>query len=502
MKLVSKKTVDLFNNETYSMGSMFEIFGSQPHHIAGYVRLKNQHKLGLLQLVEGLGNVYEKNVSPRMKEIQSLQFTWDVEVSQVPTVRFTRNAVAPANPNDPFTVYMEQSFFNKYDVLVLENQQLLYVQTEAEKVNDWENKYTVVYFADLGAPDVNFIRQNSTARYVYNMHGEFSEYGTTKTWYNMERHINYMTKLRSGQAYSQDFRAIEDLFFVSNNDATKLKEQKDKGSKSAEGVKIFKLSSIEQQVLDNFYTSSMGALMTGRTTIDSTTGRAKIGIDGQEVIAGDGLIPQYERYAQYIDYVGNQLRLKDFQDAIETVCDRRGKSMGNHITVVCNRKFSRDKAAAFQNALLTFVPANNGTWFFSRDLKVPNDPMGGNKLKKEDFVNDVTLGATFNTYIYEGNTITFVVDEFLTNHYPDQGYALFIDSGAYETENGSVPGVHMTTLKGRQLVKGYTVGMGGIDGTSSGMISNPSDASRFDVLGWRGICVMNPYAATIMQEVK
>jgi hypothetical protein len=280
-----------------------------------------------------------------------------------------------------------------------------------------------------------------------------------------------------------------------------MKDALEKGSKDAQGAKVFKLGSIEQQVLDHFYTSAEGALLFARRTMSSTTGRSRASIDSQEIIAGDGIIPQYEEYAQYINYSNGDLRLKDFQDAIENVCDKRGRSMGNHITVICNRIFSRHKAQALIGALNTFTISSDGAWFYSRDLKVPNDPDGLNKVKVDKFPNDIAIGATLNTYIYEGNTITFVVDEALTRHYQDRGFAIFIDSGVYETENGQMPSISLKTLKGRALVKNYITGMGGIDGKSNGLVSNASDSGRFEVLGWRGVCVQNPFSATIIEEI-
>ena len=122
------------------------------------------------------------------------------------------------------------------------------------------------------------------------------------------------------------------------------------------------------------------------------------------------------------------------------------------------------------------------------------------KLKQKAIPNPIKVGATFNTFIYDGNTITFVEDSSLTSHYQDRGYAIFVDTGLYEDEKGQVPGIHLKTLKGRALIKSHITGIGGIDGTTSGLASNAADGGRFVVLGWRGLCVRYPYAAVIFEE--
>lgn len=499
MKLVSKSTIARFSNQTYSFQSMMELMGRQPYHIAGYIRLKKQYSMGLLAITEALGNVYMEDGASytKLKEIDTYSFTWDVEVEQIPTVRFTRSNTDTGSTGSPVTLYLESRYFSKYDVFALENTQLVYVLEEPERVADNEFKYTCkpILSSGLGL-DVRFTAEQKTARYTHNLHPEFSEYGTNKVHYNLERHINYLMKIRAGQKFSSDFRATQDLYFMSDADIKKAQDVRG-GS-----YQVFKMPTIEQQVLDHFLKSANGALLFNRSTMDEETGRPFIQLENnQDVIGGDGIIAQYERYAYNIDY--SKLSVKNFQEAIEYISDKRGMSQGNHVTVICNRIFSRQKASALQDAITLFAPQNNGTWFFTKDDPIAgvSDEYGGMKrMKKVKVPNEVAVGATFNTYIYEGNTVTFIVDEALTNHYRDRGYALFIDTGIYEDENGQIPAVHLKTLKGRALVKNTIPGMGGVDGTSDGVTNSALDAGNFQVLGWRGACVRNPYAAVIFEE--
>lgn len=498
MKLISKSTIDAFSGQEYTMQSVAELHGRQPFHIPGVTRLKNQD-FGLLQITEFLGNVYGEDVNMRkMKEIDTYSYTWDIETTQIPTIRFAR-----ANTNDgtsgEFTIYTNSRYFSKTDVAALQNTQQILFKSNATQVSDNVYKYTVASWGNgSNAIETSYTAQNSTLRWVYNVQPEMSELGYSKNQYNMERHINYLTKVRVGRAYSSDFRATMDKFFVSDDDYAKLR----KDGKRARGFKVYKYNSVEEEVMHQFMIAANGALLFGRANMDEQTGRPLEEVDGSEIIAGDGLIAQYERYAYPVYY--NTLSVRNFEIAMDYIRDKRGQSQGNHVTVLCNRQFSNQKAKALQNAINLFAPQNNGTWFFSKEdpLKGVSDAYGGmSRMKRKQVPHDVAVGATFNTYIYEGNTITFVVDEALTKHFPDRGYAIFIDTGIYEDERGQVPAIELKTLKGREMIKGHVVGMGGVDGTSNGSVSTPLDASRYDILGWRGVCVKSPYSAVIFEEL-
>lgn len=499
MKLISQSTLSRLNNQTYSMGSFMELVGRQPEHLSDFLRLKKQTEMGLMSITEGMGNIYaeEGTISSKLGEISSIAFTFDVEASQIPTVRFSRAITADGSDGSAFAIYLEQRYFAKYDVAALENTQQLYFLTEGERITDNEYKYTVRAMSPSGKGiQTASMVKNKTLRYVYNLHPEFSYTGSNKNYYNMERHINYLSKIRAEQKYSSDFKAIESKFLIGDEDVV----SNGKGGYAVKsGAKIYSFNTVEEQVLEHFVRSTNGAVIFGRTTMDDVSGRSFIQIDdNQDIIAGDGIIAQLERYAYMIDY--NKLSVRTLQTAIEFTADKRGMSTGNNIVVICNRRFSRQKAEALQSAITYFAPQNNGAWFYTRDYSLPNDPYNRLKKKKVEAPNEVAVGATFNTYIYEGNTITFIVDEHLTNHYQDRGYAIFIDNGVYETRNGQVPGIHLKTLKGRSNVKGYVEGVGGADGTTSGTFSTSLDASTYLMTGWRAACVMNPYAAVIFEE--
>lgn len=497
MRLVQKETIAKFSNRAYTVESFMNLMGQQPALIPGYVRLSRQKDIGLFTITELIGNIYiedEKSMT-RLSEIDSFSFKWRIDTSQIPTLRFKRACNQTGENGEVLNIYLDDRFFSKYDVIALQNTQLLYVISEPQRISMNEYLYECKLLTNKPTERLNtaYTQVNSTARYVYNLQPELSEYGTNKQWYNMEEHINWLMKIRAGQQYSSDLRVLQDKYFMTEADLKKA-ERANGGH-----YKIYVMNSIEQQVMEHFVRSANAALICGRSVMNEENGRSMLQTENmQDIIAGDGLIAQYERYAHYINYTDNTLTVKQFQDAIENVAERRGMSTGNHITVLCNRRFSRQKARALQQEVFQNNPY--GAWFFTKDRLNMSDPITKAKKTNRIMANEITVGATFKSYIYDGNTITFVVDEALTNHYQDRGYAIFIDTGVYETDNGTTPAVHLKTLKGRSLVTNYIYGMGGATGSSSGPVATALDASRYEVLGWRGIAVMNPYAATIMVE--
>jgi hypothetical protein len=77
---------------------------------------------------------------------------------------------------------------------------------------------------------------------------------------------------------------------------------------------------------------------------------------------------------------------------------------------------------------------------------------GGSKIK---------VGAHYDSYTFQGNTVVFMVDKILSDEYPYSGYGFCINVGVDQTTANS--GISMFTLEGRSFCKSG-VGMGGFSG--------------------------------------
>lgn len=81
------------------------------------------------------------------------------------------------------------------------------------------------------------------------------------------------------------------------------------------------------------------------------------------------------------------------------------------------------------------------------------------------------------------NTISFKVDRTFSREYgADKGFGMMIDLTADKTSG--TPAIEMFTLKGADFIQNRVVGVGGIDGLSSGTVSSPVAASKVIVHGY------------------
>ena len=112
----------------------------------------------------------------------------------------------------------------------------------------------------------------------------------------------------------------------------------------------------------------------------------------------------------------------------------------------------------------------------------------------------IKVGATFNSYEFAGNEITFKVDRTFSREYGmEKGYCLCLDLTADKTS--AQPPIQMFTLKGGDFITNKYPGVGGLDGLSSGVVSSPVAASKLINWGYSGVGVFNPYRSFILREI-
>jgi len=500
MRLVSKNQISRFSNKDYSAQSMLEFIGNRPHAIQGYIRSKMEYKNTLMGIIEGLGNVYGLENPTKLQGLDTWSFTWKVDVSKIPTPTFTRNCVSTGIGGSEVTIYLDSNFYATTDVCRLENDQQLYFLTDGEQINNDEYLYVVRLVTDNPNTgiDTRFTTQNSKTMYAYCANTEWSRKGSTKMKTNFETHINYMTKIRVDQSYSSDFKAMEDLFYISDEDR-KIAERYNGGA-----YKIYEFPKVEQNVLNAFIEATNGYLIWGRNTVNPNTGRSFLQLSkNEDVIIGSGLIEQAEQYAYTVDYTRGNLHVRHLQAVINNIIEVRGKSVDNHITAICTRSLYQELHPVLKQEVFATNPA--GMWFYTKDMVPPKDSITGKPSNKIRYYgnlpNEIAVGATFSTYIYQGNTINFIVDDFLTNNKQNKGYAIFMDTGLYEDENGKpAPVLSLYTIKGRENIVFKLPGIGGMSGTTSGIVSSLIDGSTYGMLGYRGLAYRMPYATSIIQE--
>jgi hypothetical protein len=109
---------------------------------------------------------------------------------------------------------------------------------------------------------------------------------------------------------------------------------------------------------------------------------------------------------------------------------------------MCNRKLWNDVNQVLGEYLANYK--TDGTFMYSKSA---NKGQGGY----------VKVGATFDTYEYAGNTITFAVDRALSREYPDKGYGICIDLTADKTTG--TPAIGKFSLTGKDFITNKIVGV-------------------------------------------
>ena len=202
------------------------------------------------------------------------------------------------------------------------------------------------------------------------------------------------------------------------------------------------------------------------------------------LIAGDGLIPQIERFASKFKYA--KLNVNVIQTVMDQMTQKAAEATGNHYTFIVNDR------------LWGQINTSLGDW-----LKLWNSTptmlysKAAGAMVKAD--NPLKVGGTFVSYEISGNTVTFMVDRALSKEYPTKGYGICLDMSP-DVSTGE-PAIGAFTLEGAEFVTSKYPGHGGIDGITSGIVSSPVAGSRLIVGGYSGIVAFAPYRSFILEEV-
>ena len=202
------------------------------------------------------------------------------------------------------------------------------------------------------------------------------------------------------------------------------------------------------------------------------------------LIAGDGLIPQIERFASKFKFA--KLNVSVINKILSQMNAKAESSTGNNYTFIVNDLFWSE------------VNTTLGDW-----LKLwGSTPTAMYSKAESEMVgveNPLQVGASFTTYIVSGNKVTFMVDRALTKEYPNKPYGICLDMSPDMSTNE--PAVAGFTLKGGEFLTSKYPGVGGVDGRSSGIVSSPVAGSKLIINGYAGIVKFAPYKSFIAEGI-
>lgn len=468
MRIISRETLTENMSATRSIHNFGTLLRTKPHKLGAVVQMKPD--LSLSMLTEALRNVYvnPKQGKSSFTPINAMAVQWEIDVNYIKRVKLVSYS-GDSTGGNPFTVVLQERYYDRNDTFALENRQQLFVLSGPTKLGTNKFEYTVSLVGKDDSRVVNtaYLAAGRVTRYRSNYFPELSERGFTKFLSNTEVHRNYLSRHRSSVDWSGDYAVMEDVYIAD-------------GKKDNETV--YKLNKKEKDCVDHYLLSREQNLLWGESNFD-INGKCQLQDEkGRDIPMGDGVIKQLERVVD--KFMFSDLDTELLEDAMQAMIEKSSKKTGNVWTLICNIRFWNKFNRLMRNDL-RFRSAD-GVYFWSK----------GAKQGKGGYIK---VGATFDAYEFGGNTIVIMIDNALTIEYEEKAYAILVD--ATRDEVSGRPNIAMFTLEGRELLSGNLNGMGGQSGTESDVdLATSVDGSSYHLLGYSGVVVFNPYRGVIIEE--
>ena len=458
--------------KTYEDWSKY--LGSRPHRLGVVARMYTDNTLSFI--TDGLRNIFYKDEKQDQFQLSSsLLFEWNVETNNIKKIEFAEVPTESGENGTEITMAFKENYYQKYDIFRIDKtKQQCQVMSRPIRKHDsyWEvhvrlidNNYDTIL-------DTDGCQVGDTTTFQSVAMPELSEEGYSKFQSQMERHRNFMTTFRADASWSSLY-AIQENVFMSIAD--------DKDQSKSEGV--YKMLKKEKELLDTFMYAMNTGLTFNKGNID-VNGKATISEPetGRPIYIGEGLIPQIEAAANKYVYT-NKPNLQLFNMIMSDMADKAQNDTGNKLVFIVNRKMWNDIQMVLGEYLANY--RTDGTYMYSKNA---NKGLGGY----------VKVGATFDTYEYAGNQVSFVVDRALTREYPTHGYGVCIDLTADKTTGQ--PAIAKFSLTGKDFMTNKVVGVGGYDGKSSGEVASNVAGSKLIMVGYAGVAAFTPYRSVIVRE--
>jgi hypothetical protein len=467
MKIVDRNTVVQHLGDTKTVQNFGALLGAKPHKLGTVVTMYKN--LALSTLTDALKNVYynPKKDAGSYAPINSMVIEWTIDVNFIKKVKIVGSISGAGANKNVESIILAEKYYDKNDTFTLENKQQLFVVAPPKKLAQSRWEYKVVLVGNDYTKTINtaYAAAGKDTRYRSNYHPELSERGYSKFISNTETHRNYLSRQRASVSWSSDFALAEEIYLQM-------------GKNEKEVASYAKMNKKEKECLDTFLISREQNCLFSETNYD-VNGRCLDQDDhGRDIPMGDGVIAQIERYCDKFSY--SLLTADVLDDVMAAMREKSETPTGNVYAVVCNERMY-DQIGKLMISDLRFQTSADGAYFYSKAAN-----------------GKVKVGAEFDTYTFQGNTISFMPDRVLSQEYPEGGYGIFLDTGA-DLSSGR-PNISMFTLQGSEMISGTLVGMGGVSGTASGEIATAVAGSEYHLMGYSGVVVFNPYRSFILRE--
>jgi len=456
--------------DTRTYDDISSFLGKKPYRLGVLARLYPENTASYL--TDTLLNViYRDTKRPdKYNSIDVMMYEWEVETNYIKRVELAAVPSGDGSQGSEIIMAFKERYYEKNEIFKHDKtMQQFYVTTAPVRRSDqyWEVTVRLIDNGYDGSIDTSQYQIGDTTRFQSNAFPELHDNGHIKYQSSFEKHRGFLTTHRCDDSYSSLYAATEDVML-------RVAEGNGKGEATE---KLYKMESISKNLLDNFLFVRNQGLLFNKTNVDAKTGKPTIYENGRPIYISDGLIEQIKRYAS--KYVYNEISASVFQTMLGMMAEKAKQPTGNKFVFVVNERLWGQCQNMLADWLAKFK--TNGTYLWSKAAN--------------DYVN---VGATFSSYEWGGNTISFKVDRALSREYGDRGFGFCIDMTADKTSDRAP--VEMFTLKGGDMMTHQFVGVGGVDGLSSGPVSSPVAGSKKIIWGYSSIAVFAPYRSFILEE--
>lgn len=460
---------ELAHSRTYE--DYYKFLGTTPKMMGVMARMNTNNTATFL--TEGLMNVYynQKTVN-KFQPINSLMVEWGIEVDFLKRIPFVAAPTGDGAGGSDIVMYMAERYYERYDTFVIEKsgQQCVVKAIPQRKAdNFWEYIVQLVDADYESILDVNSCQPGDLTRFISNVMPEYHSEGYVKAQSSVEKHRTYIKESRVDISMSSRYDAFEEQFIkISKADgAGELKE------------KIFKLNKAERELLDSWYVAKNQGLLWDKTTMDAN-GRCTVqDSSGRPLIQGDGLIPQFQRFAGKMKYTKMDVSVID--KVMEQMADKSANPTGNHFVFLINKVLFAQINSSLRDWFALWKSTDNALY----------SKATGNYVKID---NPLKVGATFVSYEVAGNTVSFLVDNAISRMYPDKGWGICMDLTP-DMSSGN-PAIAAFTLKGKEFISNKLTGVGFRDGE----VATPVAGGKLILSGYYGVAAFAPYKSFILSQ--
>lgn len=443
-----------------------EFLGSRAENLGLLAKLYEKHTASYF--TEGFGNViYNKSKGgSKYQKLNSLSYEWEIETNVIKRIPFAVS-VSPAYGKThglEIPMVFTERYYEVNDVFMIDESHQLCVVIDGpvRKADDYFEYSVRLMDADYAADlDTDACMQGMTTRWIGNVQPELHETGNVKYTSNYEKLRGWIGEIRCDIEYSARYLALEDAF-------VEIAQEKDNGHRSSY---LFKMPGRHKLLLENFTNARNNMMMWAKTTMDKNGKCTVHDRQGRELICGDGLIPQYMRYASKYNY--SRMSMNVMSEAMSALAQKCDNPVGNTWAFVVNSILFND----VQKTLSSFLQNN----------KVENAYLWSKFEEK-----NIKVGATYAAYEFGGNTIVFHVDNALSTEYPNRGFGILVDQTTDKATGMSQ--WTMFTLRDKAFIDNTISGVQ----TKRGEVATSVAGGKDVVSGYSGIAAMNPYRAYVL----